>query len=99
MSFSRRVSVLSHDCARVVCFIHWDRIQVMIDQGVVKAEGKNKAGQVNSVRLMQDHKLRCDARPGSFSIRREHFEIGKDYGLSGGMVFSHQPNLYDRVAA
>ncbi|MCU1326669.1 MAG: hypothetical protein JWN34_2039, partial [Bryobacterales bacterium] len=40
-----------------------------------------------------------NVRPGSFSIRREHFEVGKDYGLSGGMVFSHQPELYDRVAA
>jgi hypothetical protein len=38
------------------------------------------------------------ARPGSFGIQREHFPVGKNYGLSGGIVFDHK-NTYDRIAA
>jgi hypothetical protein len=47
---------------------------------------------------MHDHKLKSDARPGSFGIHREHLPVGQTYGLSAGVVFSHKAT-YDRIAA
>lgn len=82
------MAVLRADSDRVVFFAHRERATQLLADGAVKVEG-------NFLRLSGARVAQTDARPGSFGIRRQHMPVGREYGLSAGVVFSHQENLHD----
>lgn len=82
-----RTPVLCADSDRVVFFVHKERIAKLIADGTLKQHD-------NYLRISGG--CVSDVRPGSFGIRRQHVPVGREYGLSGGVVFSHH-NLHERT--
>lgn len=87
-----RVAVMAPDADRVVFFAPRWRAEAMLASGcAIGADG-------NAVRIVAGRHA-IHIRPGSFGVHRQHVPVGSNqYGLSGGVVFSHC-QTYERVAA
>lgn len=97
MKIRRRVPVFAADGGRIVFDSHREESLSLLEQGCVVV-GESAGDTVISLRLT-GITLRSAVRPGSFGIRREHVETNHQYGLSGGIVFSHSMALYEDLAA
>jgi hypothetical protein len=97
MLIRKRVAVLAVDCNRVVYDLHRERVQPMLAAGLVRVESLNAGGAVAVVR-MTAQAVPLSFRPGSYGINRQHVPVGNQYGLSGGVVFSHR-RTHERALA
>lgn len=97
LQFARRVAVYSPDCARPD-YISAHQAQRQYIAGLVVISDISERSGVVSVERIAGVRAPNDAKPGSFGIHREHVPVGNQYGLSGGLVFSHK-RTYERIAA
>ena len=99
VKIKRRTRLSDHAGVRLLRHLHREEAATLVSLGVIAAE-ETARGEIVSFRLKQGARVPLDSiRAGSFSVHREHFPVGADYGLSAGVVFSHQSQLYEGVAA
>jgi hypothetical protein len=98
MLIRKRVVLLAADSDRVVCDLHREMAEYQLQAGLVTVHATNRHGAVSVVRLTGNLASNT-ARPGSYGVTSVHHPVGRDYGLSGGVVFSHHSQLYDRLSA
>lgn len=48
--------------------------------------------------MVESYRAPFDVQVGSFGIHEEHAPVNSQYGLSGGIIYSHQ-NTWEEVAA
>ncbi len=94
---SRRCRLSDSTGVRFLRYLHREEAESLQRAKAIEAE-EMRGGAVVSFRLTPV-RLNTNVRPGSFGIAREHVPVGRSYGLSGGIIFSHKANLYDGAHA
>lgn len=94
LTIPRRTRLCDGSGQRYLRTLHREEAQALSLTGVIVVD-ETAGARILSFRLSGLRLPTTDARPGSFGIRREHVPVGREYGLSGGVVFSHASNLHE----
>lgn len=84
-----RTPVMSAESDRILFYAHREHALRLLQEGTVRIDGE-------SMRIAGSAKT--SLRAGSFGVHREHVPVNQQYGLSGGVVFSHK-QTYEGLAA
>ncbi len=76
--------------------IHREEAERLLAGGLIEAD-ETRGQRVVSFRLTSK-RAPISVQVGSFGVNRLHVPVGSQYGLSGGIVFSHR-NTYEDLAA
>lgn len=93
LKISRRCRLSDSTGVRFLRHLHREEAAELQLKGAIVAD-ETRAGAIISFRLTAV-RISTSIQPGSFGIHREHVSVGQQYGLSGGIVFSHK-NTYER---
>lgn len=95
LTIPRRTRLSDGTGQRYLRTLHREEAQSLLRAHVIAVD-ETAGARIVSFRL-SGVRVPTDIRPGSFGIRREHVPVGRQFGLSGGIIFSHQRNLHDEA--
>jgi hypothetical protein len=71
----------------------------LLTAGVVSVRSESSVGVIAVERIAGARVTLSDAHVGSFGIQREHKPVGRECGLSGGVIYSHRQTWEGALAA
>lgn len=96
LKISRRSRLSDAAGVRFICHLHRNEAETRVAQGAIVPD-ETRGEEIVSFRLTT-FKAITPIRPGSFGVNRTRFPVNQQYGLSGGIVFSHR-DTYGELAA
>jgi len=96
LQIQRRTRLCDGTGQRYLRTLHREEARALQLSGAIEVD-EVSGWRIVSFRLTGLTLAPTDIRRGSFGINRKHVPVGREYGLSGGVVYSHQRSLHDET--